>query len=117
MGLLFIHKNSVSIDISFLYFSLKVKIGDFGLARTTTHKNYYRGVGMLPVKQMSPETFTELKFTSKSDVWAFGVLVWEIFTLGMNITNEFSQRREWFDFLVIHTFLTLTFHCNVEHTF
>ena len=47
------------------------------------HKNYYKGVGMLPVKQMSPETFTELKFTSKSDVWAFGILVWEIFTLGM----------------------------------
>ena len=42
---------------------------------------------MLPVKQMSPETFTELKFTSKSDVWAFGVLVWEIFTLGW---SEFS---------------------------
>ena len=90
---MFIHKNSVSTDISFLYFSLKVKIGDFGLARTTTHKNYYRGVGMLPVKQMSPETFTELKFTSKSDVWAFGVLVWEIFTLGMNITKGFSQMR------------------------
>ena len=89
MGLLFIHKNSVSTNISFLYFSLKVKIGDFGLARTTTHKNYYRGVGMLPVKQMSPETFTEHKFTSKSDVWAFGILVWEIFTLGMNIEHWF----------------------------
>ena len=42
---------------------------------------------MLPVRQMSPETFTQLKFTSKSDVWAFGVLVWEIFTLGMNIEH------------------------------
>ena len=47
---------------------------------------------MLPVKQMSPETFTELKFTSKSDVWAFGVLIWEIFTLGMN--NTMGSPRE-----------------------
>ena len=44
---------------------------------------------MLPVRQMSPETFTQLKFTSKSDVWAFGVLVWEVFTLGMNYEHWF----------------------------
>ena len=47
---------------------------------------------MLPVKIMSPETFTEFKFTSKSDVWAFGVLIWEIFTLGMN--NTMGSPRE-----------------------
>ena len=45
-------------------------------------KEYYRGGGSLPIRWMAPESLKEHKFTSKSDVWAFGILIWEIFMLG-----------------------------------
>ena len=49
------------------------------------HKNsYYKGGEFLPIRWMSPEALMDRKFSSKSDVWAFGVLVWEILNLGKN---------------------------------
>lgn len=61
-----------------------VKIGDFGLARDVYKNDYYRkkGEGLLPVRWMSPESLTDGIFNKYSDVWAFGVLLWEILTLG-----------------------------------
>lgn len=60
-----------------------VKIGDFGLARDIYKNDYYRKEGgLLPVRWMSPESIVDGIFTSQSDIWAFGVLCWEIMTLG-----------------------------------
>ena len=58
-----------------------MKIGDFGLARSLK-KDYYIGEGTLPFKWMPPESLSYGKFSIKSDVWSFGVLTWEIMTIG-----------------------------------
>ncbi|XP_037948147.1 ALK tyrosine kinase receptor [Teleopsis dalmanni] len=61
-----------------------VKIADFGMARDIYRSDYYRkgGKAMLPIKWMPPEAFMDGIFTSKTDVWSFGILLWEVFSLG-----------------------------------
>ncbi|XP_076319318.1 leukocyte tyrosine kinase receptor-like isoform X1 [Tachypleus tridentatus] len=61
-----------------------VKISDFGMARDVYRADYYRkgGKATLPVKWMPPEAFLDGIFTSKTDTWSFGILLWEVMSLG-----------------------------------
>lgn len=60
-----------------------VKIGDFGMARDIYETDYYRKgtKGLLPVRWMAPESLQDGVFTSDSDVWSYGVVLWEMATL------------------------------------
>uniref|UniRef100_A0A672FJV3 receptor protein-tyrosine kinase n=1 Tax=Salarias fasciatus TaxID=181472 RepID=A0A672FJV3_SALFA len=76
------------------------KICDFGLARDiNTDASYVlRGNARLPVKWMSPESIFDCVYTFESDVWSYGILLWEIFSLGnspypgMQVDSTFYKR-------------------------
>lgn len=61
------------------------QVADFGLARLIREDTYTAQPGAkFPIKWTAPEGLAYNKFTTKSDVWAFGILLWEIATYGMS---------------------------------
>ncbi|XP_054637423.1 focal adhesion kinase 1-like isoform X8 [Dunckerocampus dactyliophorus] len=61
-----------------------VKLGDFGLSRYMEDSSYYKASkGKLPIKWMAPESINFRRFTTASDVWMFGVCMWEILMYGI----------------------------------
>ena len=63
-----------------------VKVADFGLSRDVYEREYYSSDNKktkLPVKWMSPESLEKGTYNTKTDVWSYGVLVWELLTRGV----------------------------------
>ncbi|KAM9742888.1 BDNF/NT-3 growth factors receptor isoform 2-T2 [Menidia menidia] len=75
--------------------NLLVKIGDFGMSRDVYSTDYYRvgGHTMLPIRWMPPESIMYRKFTTESDVWSLGVVLWEIFTYGKQPWYQLSNNE------------------------
>nr|XP_060612328.1 tyrosine-protein kinase BTK [Anolis sagrei ordinatus] len=69
-----------------------VKVSDFGLSRYVLDDDYISSMGSkFPVRWSPPEVLLYSKFSSKSDVWAFGVLMWELYSLGKMPYERFSN--------------------------
>ncbi|KAG8591822.1 hypothetical protein GDO81_000318 [Engystomops pustulosus] len=69
-----------------------VKVSDFGMTRYVLDDQYTSSCGgKFPVKWSPPEVFNYSKFSSKSDVWSFGVLMWEVFTEGKMPFENYSN--------------------------
>ncbi|XP_042188566.1 muscle, skeletal receptor tyrosine protein kinase isoform X2 [Callorhinchus milii] len=65
--------------------NLVVKIADFGLSRNIYSADYYKANenDAIPIRWMPPESIFFNRYTTESDVWAYGVILWEIFSYGM----------------------------------
>ncbi|XP_065181040.1 tyrosine-protein kinase receptor-like [Sycon ciliatum] len=82
-----------------------VKIADFGLARDIDQRHYYRLLpdreALLPLRWLAPESLQKKIFTTKSDVWSFGILLWEIYTYGQLPYGEKTQGHEIYTFVLM----------------
>ncbi|XP_063311007.1 tyrosine-protein kinase SYK isoform X1 [Pelobates fuscus] len=80
----FVHRDLAARNV-LLVTQHYAKISDFGLSKAIgSDENYYRAkcCGKWPVKWYAPECINYYKFSSKSDVWSFGVLMWEAYSYG-----------------------------------
>ena len=88
-GMIFLQtKNVIHRDLAcrncFVADDMTVKIGDFGLSRAASISDYYRKEGLksMPIRWSPPEVLVNGLFSSSSDVWSFGVVMWEILSFG-----------------------------------
>ena len=95
-SLRFVHRDLASRNV-LLDSTMAAKIGDFGLSRERDEtKGYYSSHGgALPIRWTAPEALESSKFTEKSDVWSFGILLHEIWTKAILPYNGMTNDKVW----------------------
>ncbi|EJW71776.1 serine/threonine protein kinase [Wuchereria bancrofti] len=84
----FVHRDLAARNV-LVDSNLLCKIADFGLSRGvegSVEQEYTTNGGKIPVRWTAPEAITHRKFTAASDVWSFGVVIWEVIYLIRNHT-------------------------------
>uniref|UniRef100_A0A8C8H8J1 receptor protein-tyrosine kinase n=1 Tax=Oncorhynchus tshawytscha TaxID=74940 RepID=A0A8C8H8J1_ONCTS len=96
----FLHRDLAARNCM-LHDDMTVCVADFGLSKKIYSGDYYRQgrIAKMPVKWIAVESLADRVFTVKSDVWAFGVTVWEISTRGMT-PYPGIQNHEIYDYLL-----------------
>ena len=69
------------------------KICDFGLCRLPDHTVYVSHGGQTPIKWMAIESLQDQHYTELTDVWSYGILLWEIWSLGQVPYDWLDQRQ------------------------
>lgn len=92
-----------------------IKVSDFGLSRDVYRDNvYYKtSSGKLPIRWLALESLTHQVYTTHSDVWSYGILLWEIITLGGN-PYPGVQTHELLDLLLKGYRMSCPSNCSPE---
>ena len=95
----FVHRDIAARNI-LVSSERRAKVGDFGMSRDTEEAEYYtsRG-GQLPVRWTAPEALESRKFSSASDCWSYGVLLYELFTKAELPYKGWSNQKVWMSVL------------------
>ena len=95
-GLKFVHRDLATRNC-FVTTNNSIKVGDYGANMSLYQSSYYRirGNKMMPIRWMATECSSG-KFSEKSDVWAFGVTMWELFTLAKDVPYPHLSDEEVF---------------------
>ena len=93
---------------------LVVKVCDFGMTRDLYDVEYYRmdSKTLVPLKWLAPESIHYRKFTCESDIWSFGVVLWEVFSFGRVPWSACSNEEV---FYILFYFIIFYYLCSRTH--